>query len=143
MDEYAITCYHEAGHATAALAHGGRLRAISVRDEAVTRWAGSRSIRALVTLGGPWAEAMYLHTMAPAIASFTDQLDTALWRNQRDMRQCGHYPATPWVRWHAELLRPLWPLVIDVAGLLMDGAGVDAITAAVTAGLVEPDRKGA
>jgi hypothetical protein len=74
------------------------------------------------------------------VASLTDQIDAAVFRNPGD--SCGLVVERIWQQRWSEL-EEIWPATVTVAGMLLDGADVAAITAAVTGGLVANDRKGA
>jgi hypothetical protein len=165
----AATAHHEAGHAVAVVARGGRLVKVVITQadphhpDWDSEWAGFTRHRTPVTehpfttFAGPWAEAMWASENDPD-TSFNEALDDA-WENSADgdaayyaelcepvweaARRAGLGPRVgpEWeVDWDAEL-EHLWPAICAVAEMLLAGETVthDVVGATLAAAGVDAD----
>jgi Protein of unknown function (DUF3631)/Bifunctional DNA primase/polymerase, N-terminal len=141
--------HHDAGHAVADAAKHGKPR--GKRGETVIDWsedsgAGTSGCAQFtcalgpypfVTLGGPWAEAMWTVEHDDDVDDFDEAFKRA-WLENRDYDGwhydsrmdllCMFFGSTPIERaWEAEwvdALSPLWPAVCEVAEMLLAGGRV-------------------
>jgi len=150
-DSNARTAHHEAGHAVAAVARGGHLVkiVITASDPDNPDWdselAGFTRHRTPVrehpftTFAGPWAEAMWESENDPD-TGFGEAIDAA-WLNSDDgdgayyaaliepvweaARQAGLGCVGPaWERGWNDELECLWPVICEIAEMLLRGETV-------------------
>jgi len=158
--------HHEAGHAVAAVARGGRVVEISLgssdwstadttADEpgyVVHRTTETNA--PFVTFAGPWAEAMWMVEIDGECEDIYEALELA-WTNSPDgdgekygqrvaelhaaAELIGLHPlGTPWeADWEQELAE-LWPAVCEIADALLSGETVtdEVVTAALPRGRI-------
>jgi hypothetical protein len=154
--------HHEAGHAVAAVAAGGELVEVflgsadwSTEDDGADSLGGTVHRTAdealpFVTFAGPWAEAMWTVEHDSDVDNFRDALEYAWDNNSGDTNKyesrvvaLDGFAASlgfgavgrSWESEWCDELESLWPVIRQVAGLLVDGVDVDH---AVVATLLTP-----
>jgi hypothetical protein len=153
--------HHEAGHTVAAVARGGTLRDVYLGS--VADWSNPDSAETpggtvhrtawkdqpFVTFAGPWAEAMWMVENDPEVEMYealeyvwveNGDGDTAKYESRVDELNTaasefgfGNNVGRCWeVDWSDELSE-LWPVIQQVAALLIDGQTVthDTVQAAI------------
>lgn len=137
--------HHEAGHAVAAVARGGKLIEISLTN-AFTRHISDLSDEAFVIFAGPWAEARWMVATNPDYADEhvldvmpyawdnnsgrtsehdpRDAVKYEKWVEDRDDWRRHRVAPRNWERGWSLEMDELWPAICVVAALLLDGVTI-------------------
>lgn len=144
-----LTSVHEAGHAVAAVALGGRISkavvlaetaAVSSRDKKPVVWG--KTVHAEVPAGGlpkityagPWAEARFLAAERPMATDLLSVLNTAGHLDDLALSASGGHRDGALV---VPLLERCWPSVLTVARKLLSGAEVHQRDVCTALGLTD------
>jgi hypothetical protein len=119
-------CFHEAGHAVAAVALGGVIRSAVLAGGRVTGVQGLTTVdempvgrTAEIAYSGPWCQARWRADRRPGMADLYRVLDTTGHRDDKALCAAGGMVAAAGV---VPLLERCWPSVVKVAQkLVRDG----------------------